>query len=814
MPRITQYEDAPLNGISQAAPQVRLPTQATDLVDAWVTIPDGWSKRHPMVYRGSFPEAIAAGDYHRSLIQSTVAGVPDAYLIIESDGTVRLLNADTYAPISVTVSTEAQSYLNEVVVAVEDIRTMTVEDYTFIANRQVPLEESGSSAPTRPFEAIVWIKLSDYARKYVLTIGGTTVTYICPEGNDQDDADDIDTSQIMDRMMNGGSVQPNGSVTPSGGIGSSLTSAGFTWTRRGSLLFLSRATDFSISVEDGLGGTAMVALKGSTPRISDLPVYAPDGFTIRIEGASASQTNDDYWVRFEESGTGTGATGVYKETIAPGASYGLDPETLPVGLTYNVVGGTWSLDVLPWTAREVGDEDTSPDPLTIGEHVMDIGWFRARPRILTESVALYCGSANPFRIYPSTLTTVLDSDPFGLINPGAARAFFSSGITFDQRDVLFGQGVQAVVSSEGPFTARTARIDLLAEYPYSGTLPVLPAGDNVHFTSTTSDSLGKTPKYDRLWELGINGPAQRTEGLDLTVGQPRLLPHGLDRSATLTSSYASLYGQYEEPNLFLHLFRGSGQDRIQSGFFRVNLPTGWTLGDILTSPKKGATEFRIAAFDPDGRLHELSMDMQAQLRDSQDSDFLTCLDVRLTDADVTVTYNAGTDRSTITHPALVFGADEPWAVSVRGSDQDLPEGFLAAGVSGAGLVIEGDWTGITFYVGLVYDSYWDVTEIIHRGGSNNKPIYEAGSLQLRRLRVDLGPSAFMSVRTKVERRPWRTYASVPDFETPAIQKGPWEVPLGGPADAVAIRIRNDSHLQGYALGFEWSAEHNQRSRAL
>lgn len=806
MPRISDSIEAPFQGVSQAAASVRLPSQATALVNSVVAIPDGYAKRPPLEYLGVL---VPAADSPTAEFQWTLIEDKDGelyILVLDQLSYVRLVNVATLAEVTVTVSTPAATYLASATDPVNDLRLVTVEDYTFVLNRRVALALDATSAPTRDFEAIVWCKLSDYGRTFTLDISGTVGVYVCPEGNDPDDSDDLDTAQIMDRMLNGGSVQANGTMTPSGGIGAALTSAGFTWTLSGSLLFISRATDFTVTTKDGLGGTALVALKGAIPRFSDLPIVAPDGFTIRVDGGNGN-ARDDYFVKFVATGVSSGGTtGTWRETIEPGAPYGLDPETLPVALIHDQDLDTWSLDVVGWSQREVGNADTTPDPLPVGETLQSIGWFKGRLRLLFSEGALYSGSDSPFRLYPSTLTTALASDPIEITNPAPVRAFFRDGAAFDQRDVLFGTGVQAVVAegSQGGGLANTnIDVGVLATYPYDGKMAPLPGGDNVHFGMTKS--LG----YSGVWELNINGPLQRTQGEDLTVATPRYLPGALVRGASIKDSYASLRFENEALKAYLHLYRYVGQDRIQSGFSEWRLPEGWRWGGVLSKQNT----FYIALHTPNGSIVLTTLDMSAQLTDLGSIDqVLTCLDLRLDETQLTVTYNASTDVTTISGPISLEGM----SFSARvGNDTDAyPEGYLLSGPATTSTVTwSGDFSGVKFYAGFTYDSYWDLSRFYQRDPQSGRPYHEGSVLTIKHLIMDLRGLNMLDVLVTNGLRASRTYT----FPQQAISEansfeGQWTVPVGGASNELNIRVQGNGHLQCGVLGLTWVGERNLKSQ--
>lgn len=805
MPRISDTVEAPFQGVSQAAASVRLPAQAEDLWNAMVAIPDGFTKRPPLDYLGVL---VPAASLPTAQFQWTLIEDKDGetyFLVLDQLSFVRLVRLSTMTSIPITVTGTASTYLAAATDPVNDLRLVTVEDFTFVCNRRVPVALNPATSPTRPFESIVWLKLSDYSRKFTLDISGISGTYVAPEGNDPDDADDIDTSQIMDRLLNGGAVQLNGSMTPAGGIGAALTAAGFTWSLQGSLLFISRATDFTITVKDGLGGTALVALKGFTPRFSDLPLVAPDGFTIRVSGATGS-TRDDYYVKFTSTGVASGGTtGTWRETIGPGAPLGIAATSLPIALVHNQTLNTWTLGTAAWTPREVGDLSSVPDPLPIGEPLKSIGWFKGRLRLLFSEGALYTGSDNPFRLYPSTLTTGLESDPIEITNPAEVRAFYKEAIAFDQRDVLFGSGSQAVVaqgSAQGGFSIQNLSVAELSRYPFDGIAPPLPASDNVHFGTI------KSPGFTGVWELNVNGPLQRTQGEDLTAAIPRYLPTALVRGASIKDSYLSLRFQNESLKAYVHVYRYVGQDRIQSGFMPWGLPTGWRWGGVLAKQNM----FYIALKDPLGNLVLTTLDTSAQLKDPDGGTILTTLDIRLKETQLTRTYNAGTDQTTISGPISLAGAS--FSARAGNAPETYPEGYLLSGPNvGATAVWQGNLTGVKLYAGFTYDSYWDLSQLYQRDPSTGKVRHEGSILTLKHLILDLKDTSLLGVLVTNGRRPSREYLySQTAISAPNSFEGQWTVPIGGPAKEAAIRIQNNSHLQCGVLGFTWVGERNLKSQ--
>lgn len=840
MPRTSAYAEAPYQGVSQAPPQVRLSTQAETLDNLVVAVPAGASKRHPFVWMTALTGPTSAniaqayisrrvsGDF--TLVASNEAGVvvPRLYSL----GSLPAATPSR-SPVAVTISPAAQTYLNMGNPSPkDDLEMLTVEDYTFILNRKVEVALSSASSPARPFEAMLWVRQAAFSRTYevIVTYGVSTSTIVLttPNGKDATDARDVDTDRIAAGLF--GSTYPTGSTSAANGAvrtGSlnSLTSAGFTVILQGGVIYLSHPTvDFSLEVKDGQGGNGLLAVKDRVQAFSDLPRKAPvEGFTVRISQQTGTE-EDDFFVQWTET-AGKG-TGVWEETIAPDTNLGVDPATLPVGLVFDRATSTWSIDVLDWTGRMVGDAELAPDPGFIGEPLRDITFWRGRLLLLYAEGGRMSSSSDPLRLYPSTLSQVLADDAFELINPLEGQAEFEHAVAFKRVMILWGRRGQAQVHTNGqPLAPTTVVNEPYAGYEVSSLVRPQQSNDRIYFVAPRGQAASA------VYELEIPtsaGSEVSAEGDDMSVSVPRYIPTGIDRAATCLVNYLTVYGKTGASELTIHLYRYAERQRVQNAWKRWQLPTGCTYaGGFFVNTSFYCFVLRA------GVIHILFMDTADGVTDTA-SDYLTHLDFRVDTSSGALSrvFNAGADTTTLTLPyfpatipTVVTGpTGGPAGPTIGGAPLPTAPGELAEVMSWSALsrdvTLRGDWTQVPFVVGENYTGNWTLSPIYYRDpqGRPNR----TGRLILRRIQFDLERTAYLKVRVTAGGRPPVDYtfeSSLPDtpgadYNRVNLYTGPWSVPIGASSEETTVEVLMDLWAPANVLGYTWEGEINPKAQRM
>jgi hypothetical protein len=800
MAEISSYAAAPYDGISQAPPQVRLASACDAMQDCIPAIPGGVQKRPPFEWQARLRDAL--GNPIPVASGATFVDIPrgdpslDLTLLIAPIGGVTrvfLFLTSSWAALPVTVTAAAQAYLNvNTPQPNRDLRTCTVEDTTFITNRTATVANGMGLASSRPFEALIWCKLSGYARTTLVTVNcpalgvAYTASFTTGSGSNSNDPQTVGTDRLAAALCEGHDPHP-GNDTPNPNPLLGLTAYGFAVSRLGSLISISHPTqDFTLDIADDAGGTGVIPIKGSVQRFSDLPLVAVDGFTVRI-AQEAAGGNSDYYVRFLASSSSN--AGTWKEVIAPGVPVGLDPNTMPVGLRF--VGGVWTLDILPWKQRNTGTPALAADPEFIGDKITAVGWWGGRLVLVSNGQANLSASDDPYNFYTSTLAVALDSDPISFLPPTDLKTFFRDVAIFDQRLVIFGNRGQAVVSSTGAVTAKEARIQSLAKSPYTDALPVQDVNHKVYFGADRSG-------YLTLFELAID----RLSGLalpdEMTSAVPKLIPSWVDRAASYQTDYVTIHGGSGRADLYVRVFRHAEQQRVQNGWCVWTCPPGWTLGAIYI---KDSIAYYLLT-DTDGYAHACTMEL-APLRPDLGGTIRTYLDLRVSEAQCSKAYDAIENKTTFTLPIPVTAATK---ASIRTAAGGLPEGtrpVITARTSST-ITLAGDHRDTLLYFGRPYPSSFVPTRFYKRGQDGNPE--RAGRLTIQRVRVDVAAFSYLRAEVSITGRDVASVAYEGHGRVdgaPLQDIGLLNFPVGGNNEQTSIRFVSDDIFGFSVTGWEW-----------
>lgn len=812
MPEVSAYISAPFQGVSQASPQIALATQAQTLDNVWVDIPEGARKRPPLTWlKKLFDAGVLVDDAQYVTFED-----PDdsslVHLILnrEAGSVVPYLFSSSLAPVTVTVDPDAQTYLDLETPSnlVDDLRVSQVVDDTIITNRLSTVAIQATTNPDRNPEAIIFVKAGAYGRKFTLTItpsGGSPIygEVVTPSGDNADDSFHVGTDAIAYAFLNAVAYPHNGFSQTR--IDAALTAAGISYTLIGPVIYLTSATDFTLISTDDSGGLGMGTIKGKANKFSDLPSHAIDGFTVEISPVSKDNQTGGYWVAYD----GDPTTGIWKEVLAPGSELGLDPATMPVVL--NKDGGTWNLKPTDWKSRTVGSETLLIDPGFVGKVIHDVGYTFGRLSIISSEEIFLTAADDPFRCYPASAATSIDSDPISFQPPGSGRANYRAIVNFKDKAVVIGREQQTllVAPGDGPVTPTTVKPRGLSDFEITDEVPLRPVGSNgrVYFSAPRGSD------FVSVYELATDRVSGQDATEDLAPAIPRLLPNTLDRACGVQTSYCTLYGSSGDNALYAHFFRFNDQQRVQNGWFPMTLPEGWTLNGLSN---KG-TQMFVLAKDPAGVAHLASMEAAPKDLDSAAAAILTNWDMRLRDTHVSSeVYNSISDTTVITAPAGYSFTSLTMVSAMQMSPPVLPEGYLAEIISQTPttITVRRNWTGQDYWVGYAYVSQWTPFEIQYVSPNDDRPMH-SGVLRIDAIWADLARTGFLLGGVSIGSRSSASYTPQALLTgDPPLRTGPWRFPVGGLAHDTIISFASASHMPFHCIGFEWTGDYNPRARRV
>jgi len=186
-------------GVSQQPDNLRYPGQCDEQINAWATVVEGLVKRPNTRHTSKLFTSKVSNDAFVHFIDrdddnqfAAVIDNNDLSLFDLSDGSEKTVN----------ITSNAQTYLNNVTTPRTDVKALTVADYTFIANKEQTVSLGASVSSTLPYEALVFVKLGDYDKQYAVH-----TIFAGPDG-EFDTSDDVEQSfDILsgDGVANGGS---------------------------------------------------------------------------------------------------------------------------------------------------------------------------------------------------------------------------------------------------------------------------------------------------------------------------------------------------------------------------------------------------------------------------------------------------------------------------------------------------------------------------------------------------------------------------------------------------------------------------------
>jgi|TARA_Y100000033_G_scaffold46540_1_gene51107 hypothetical protein len=172
-------------GVSQQPDNLRYPGQCDEQINAWATVVEGLKKRPNTNYVKNLDSTSTSSNIFTHFVKRDET---NQYIIAVSLGSVSAYNLSLGTSIPVVVTSLANSYLGlntSVTNPLQDLRALTVADYTFLVNKKRIVKRDTSadfkSKDVRndegKYEALVVVKLGDYEKTYDVYLDGKVVPY-------------------------------------------------------------------------------------------------------------------------------------------------------------------------------------------------------------------------------------------------------------------------------------------------------------------------------------------------------------------------------------------------------------------------------------------------------------------------------------------------------------------------------------------------------------------------------------------------------------------------------------------------------------
>lgn len=767
-----------INGVSQQPPALRLPSQATEQINGLSSVVNGLSKRpntHLIKRLG------ATNEFHNCFIHTMQRDSNEFYILVISTNSIRVF--DQYG-VERTVSGSA-SYLSGISDPARQLSATTVNDFTFIVNKNKTVAKMNGVSPSRNPEALVYLKKGDYSTNYEIKItkGGTThrSTYTTMSSTQSSDS----LTQSAELSIRTTSIISNLLSFNYGGNPTNVT-----MTTYGNVIHFESTdgTDFSIETKDGVGDTALLSFKDTTADFKKLPPEGPTGFKIAVVGDN-TKGQDDYYVELRQPETN--GSQVWKETIKDGIKFGLLNSTLPHKLVSNA-NGTFSFSGLTWDERKVGDDDTNPFPSFVDQKINDIFFYKNRLGMLSGENVIMSEDGSFYNFFTKTVLTTLDSAPIDVAVSNNQVSVLKHAVPFDSSLLLFSDLNQFRLAGDGILSNETISVNVSTSFEADLTAKPVGAGKNVYFATSRNFFSG-------IREYFVDSEIETNDAADITAHVPKYIEGQVtDLAASSNEDMLLVKGSEDSRTIYVYSYYWQGREKLQSAWSK------WTFAGTVRNFLFNKSDIYIVTDDAQGGtiLEKISLNEVAGPTNAVTNatkPFIPLLDRlhKIVQAD----YSNGVFNPPYANSSsVIVGKDGEYYTSVSQYNANVPT------------------TG-TFYYGVPYLFDYTFSPIVMKLAE--QPVTD-GRLQLRNMTVafnDVG--TFQTIVTHKARNAKLTTFNANTLDSAnstlnqiSIKSGSFRFSVLGEASGVDVVLRNYAYTPCTFQSAEWEGIFNTRNRRI
>lgn len=818
-----------VQGVSNQPDAQRDPSQGEIQINGVSSIAEGLRKRDNSRVIAKVSD-VPFGDV---FVHSILRDESEKYLAVIAKTGIKVFDlAGTAYPVN---APGGYGYLASVTDARQQIRAVSIADYTFVLNTKTATAMDPALSPpvARPsvHEAMIWVKAASYGQKYTVNVNGkqvdvtTAVAAVITSGTTVTE-NRISTAEIAEQIKAG--------LTPLTGV---------TITRAGSVLWLQSAAPITVAANDARANADITAILRKVQAFTELPTIAPAGYLIEVIGDPGNNF-DGYAVRFTPK-SGSFGEGTWSEVVAPGVEYKLSASTMPHILvrlpdgTFHfgpVDGSTQKGVTLPkWGERTAGDYNTAPDPSFVGYPINDITVFKNRLVVLADENIILSRTREFFDFFPETVTTTLDTDPIDLTASNNRVSVLRYAVPSQDELILFSSQYQfRFNASEAVLTPATAQITVLTQYEMDPLMRPQQALGGIIFCQTNGE-------WSQLREFSIrgSGTALVADSQDLTGYVSSYIPRQLYKlTVNETSNCAFLVsGQPGFENriyVYKYFFRntGNGTERAQSSW------SYWQFqGKVLQIVC--IEEMLYCLFQHGDRVFLEEVPVQDRLNSSSyplllDRQISTTPDTPVAMRVPAGVFDPATRKTTWTLPYTILAPTQAWSGygKIARQMRSFTGGvLLAEASSGNQLVARGDWSGADVFFGEVYEFRYRFSRFKYMkeiGGGKASVNYMR--TQVRGARLRYHETGYFEIHVMPEgRRPGRyvfdgTVSAVRDAQigqgNPVPDdldryfEGVFTIPIMSRGDQCIVEIKNATPHPCKFSTCEWAAILTGKTRGI
>lgn len=705
-------------GISQQPDILRFPDQGQAQINGFSSEVQGLQKRPPSVHIKRLRESVAGGKPLVKLINRDE--FERYYAMFHSGGLIQVF--DLAGELKTVNAPQGTAYL-QTPNPRDDLRIVTVADYTFIVNKRVMVQADATKTAHPGYRmlgrALINIKSGQYGRKYTVSFNSFTVTHETPDGSQPTHSKDIDTQVIADALK--------------AKLTTAFGSTGWTAISGPSYVLVTApaGTDVAnLKTEDGFNNQAMQGVVFDAQRFNMLPAQGPDGYIVKVSGDPGSGA-DDYYVKY------SAAELVWKETVKPGEILGMDNTTMPHVLVREA-DGTFTFRAAKWEERAAGDDDSNPLPSFMDQGINDVFFFRNRLGLLSGENIILTRSGEFFSFFPKSVVASPDTDPVDVAVSHNRVSRLNHAVPFAEELLLWSDQTQFVLRSDGALSPRSVRVDQSTEFESAIVARPVPAGRSVYFAAPRA-SFTSIRRYYSVQDVSAVKNAE-----DMTAHVPSYIPNGVYfLGSSTTENVVTVLTAGAENKVFMYKYLYLDEQLVQQSWSHWEFP----VNHRILACEFVAAEMYVLRDTPDG-LYLERIEFTQNTRDLPEEPFRVHADRKMIVKGSAIKYDPNTDQSWCELQELYGITSTPveqwWYV--RDDGRAIKEAPVQIGGKWSIPFGRGDQRARTFAIGQRYEFLYEFSKfMIKVEDQNGTRTEDVGRLQIRRAYVNYENSGPFSV---------------------------------------------------------------------
>lgn len=589
MPAVTQLIPNFLGGVSRQNDDKKLLGQVTECVNGYPDPTYGLLKRPGMKFTNVLKNAV--GD---SFDEASLSGA--SWFFIERDAAGSYIGAIKGANIYVwtaadgtwcTVTNNSATYLTGT--TQNDYHFRSVQDVTVITNKT----KTAAMQPVGSYTAnsVATLKLNTLVDTYTYTV---TIQHIEATVTSQTsttfddmllyDAADVNTNHhLVDKIKDVIEAQHTASNADFDGI----------WYLEGypDSLVIKRGTGangvvtdysavtgtpvaFDIDAKGGLNNTAIEVFEDEVEDATKLPLESFTGHHVTV--SNSSNAEDDYHLQFIAYDTTLNrGRGYWEETIARDVSPGLDASTMPHQLE-NTGSTTFEFNPITWTARQAGNDVTSPLPSFIDKKITATFFYSNRFGLLSQDNVFFGVANDAYNFFVKSALTQIDSDPIDLNVASIRPVTLSAVLPSPQGLMLFSERQQfhVLATDSSTLTPTTTIIRALSNYEMAPDIAPVDVGVNSAFVN-------RVPGYSKLFSLQLRDVEQPPLVIDISKIVLEWIPDTVDGLTVSPQNSVIMLIDRSTSYLYLYRYYNNGEKDIFQAWTKWQLPGTIQTADII-----------------------------------------------------------------------------------------------------------------------------------------------------------------------------------------------------------------------------------------